>query len=127
MPATWLTVFSKPSSPNSRDLERDVRARLERYAKRSFTWVRLAVNPEHFEQFNISPLAPKKKDLRTKKFVAVWGRDCAEVEAIPATDLREMVRAAVESHIPAGAWARLQRRERKEREQWQEVMESFGQ
>jgi hypothetical protein len=112
--------------PSGRDLERDVRVRLERYAKRPFKWVRLAVNPEHFAQFDIIPLKPKKTDSRYRKFVAKYGTACAEVEAIPATDLREMVRTAIESHIPAGAWKRLLRVEQKEREQWEEVMGSFG-
>jgi hypothetical protein len=89
-------------------------------------WVRLGVNPEQFAAYSIRPLAPKKKDSRTRKFVQQWGNDCAEVEAIPATELRAILRQAIASHIPAGAWQRLQEQEQREQEQWHEIMGRFG-
>jgi hypothetical protein len=111
---------------SGRDLERDVRSKLERYSRKSFRWIRLGVNPEHFDQYDIIPLEPKKKDTRYKKFVAQWGARCAEVEAIPATDLRDMIRQAIESHIPAGEWEKLKEVEKQEREQWETFMETMG-
>jgi hypothetical protein len=108
--------------PSGRDLERDIRERVERYSKRQFNWHRLGVNPEHFERHDIIPLAPKKGDSRYRRFVADWGTECAEVEAIPATDLRQMIRDAIESHIPAGEWESLQRVESIEKEQWAAFM-----
>lgn len=94
--------------PSGMDLERSVRETITRYADGvSFHWKRLAVLPEHFDEFNIIPLAPKKRDTRYKKFVATHGKKCAEVEAIPATQLRLIVRDAIESHIPQDAWNRL--------------------
>jgi hypothetical protein len=112
--------------PSGRDLERDVRARLSSYSKRDFRWVRLGVNPHHFEEHDIIPLEPKKKDSRYKKFATQWGDRCAEVEAIPATTLRDMIHKAITSHIPAGQWERLQEIERLEREQWTEYMRAFA-
>jgi hypothetical protein len=112
--------------PSGRDLERDIREKTARFSRRSVTWKRLAVEPEHFEQFNIRPLAPKKKDARTKKFVEQYGSQCAEVEAIPANDLRAILREAILSHIPAGEWNRLQEVERLERETWETALKAFG-
>jgi hypothetical protein len=105
--------------PSGRDLERDVRDRLTRHARHPFAWKRLAVEPDpHFDEFSIRPLKAKNRDSRYKKFVAQYGHDCAEVEAIPANDLRDILRAAIESHIPQDRWARLKEIERAEREQW---------
>jgi hypothetical protein len=104
--------------PSGRDLERNIREKLARYSKRPFTWRHLGVNPEHFGQHAIIPLEPKQKDSRYRQFVAEWGERCAEVEAIPATALRAMVRAAIESHLPPGEWERLREVEELEREQW---------
>ncbi len=112
--------------PSGRDLERNIRDKLTRYSKREFSWKRLGVNPEHFDEFHIIPLEPKKKDKRYKSFAATWGDKCAEVEAIPATALRDMIRTAIESHIPSGSWKRLQRVEKLERDQWDNLMASFG-
>jgi hypothetical protein len=86
----------------------------------------LAVNREHFKKFKIIPLEPKRQDKRWPKFFARWGSQCAEVEAIPANDLRAMLRQAIESHIPAGQWEHLQEIERQEKEQWKKTMELIG-
>jgi hypothetical protein len=112
--------------PSGRDLERDVQERLARYGKRPFSWQRLAISPEQFSAYNVRPLVPKKKDARTKKFVERWGKDCAEVEAVPATELRRIVREAVESHIPQSRWAELKEQEKRERELWAQTMQSIN-
>jgi hypothetical protein len=111
--------------PSGRDLERDVRERLTRYSKKDFTWKRLAISPEQFEEYAIRPLAPKKSDKRYRWFVGRGWHDCAEVEAVPATELRAILRGAIESHIPAGEWARLRQIEELEKQQWEGVMASF--
>jgi hypothetical protein len=108
--------------PSGRDIERSVIQSLREYSGRDFDWHRLGVNPEHFEQFDIIPLAPKKKDRRYRKFVEEFGERCAEVEAIPANDLRQMVRDAIEQHIPQAEWDRLQEIEKLEKARWTEVM-----
>jgi hypothetical protein len=98
------------------DLERDVRAKLTRYCKRSFEWVRLGVNKEDFAAFDLIPLKPKKTDSRYKRFVATHGYECAELDALPATELRQRVREAITSHIDLERWERLQEVERLEKE-----------
>jgi hypothetical protein len=111
--------------PSGRDIERSVIESLREYSGRQFTWKRLGVEPSHFEQFNIIPLEPKKKDKRYQKFVDQYGPRCAEVEAIPASDLRDMVRAAITSHIPTDRWEKLQAIELQEKEQWLRVMNAM--
>lgn len=108
--------------PSGRDIERSVRATLREYADRDFEWERLAVEPEHLGEFNVIPLTAKATDTRHERFVEEYGEECAEVEAIPANELREMVRAAIVQHIPADEWERLRRVESAEREQWESVM-----
>ena len=83
---------------------------------------RLAVEPEHFAQFNIIPLEPKRRDSRYQRFADKFGDRCAEVEAVPADALRGMVEEAIKSHIPAAEWARLQEIEAQEKQSWNEVM-----
>ena len=113
--------------PSGMNIERSVREAITEYAKGvDFQWKRLAVLPEHFDEFNIIPLAPKKQDTRYKKFVAAHGEKCAEVEAIPANVLRQLVRRAIESHIPQDEWARLKALENIERHQWHELMDKLG-
>jgi hypothetical protein len=112
--------------PSGRDIERSIRERLAEYAGRDFSWKRLAVEPEHFQTFNIIPLAPKKKDTRYARFSAEYGEKCAEVEAVPADVLRTMVEDAITSHIPSGEWERLQDIERREKDSFRAVLAKMG-
>jgi hypothetical protein len=108
------------------DLERDVRAKLERYCHRPFNWCRLGVNREDFEAFGLIPLKPKKTDRRYKRFVAEHGRECAELDALPATELRRRVEEAIRAHIDIGEWERLQEIERLEKETIGQLAAGWG-
>jgi len=112
--------------PSGMDLERSIRETITRYADGvTFHWKRLAILPKHFDEFDILPLKPKKKDKRYKKFVAAHGKKCAEVEAIPANMLRQLVREAIESQIPQESWSRLKNIEATERNTWHELMDTL--
>ena len=121
-----ITVFYiGDHDPSGRDIERSVIESLKEYGATEFKWVRLGVNPEHFEQFKIIPLAVKTKDRRCAAFVSTYGEKCAEVEAIPAADLRGMVKRAILTHIPPDSWARLQAIEKQEQQSWTQVMDAM--
>jgi hypothetical protein len=112
--------------PSGLELERDMREKLARYSQREFSWQRLAVTQPDFSLFNLFPLAPKEKDVRTKRFLEQGYTQCAELDAVPATELRNRIEQAILSHIPAGEWERLQNIERLERDQWQATLEAMS-
>jgi hypothetical protein len=70
-------------------------------------------------------LEPKKTDTRTKGFLKRGYTQCAELDAIPATLLRERVEQAILSHIPTDEWSRLRRIEELERQQWHTTLEAL--
>jgi hypothetical protein len=102
--------------PSGFDLERDIREKLTRYCKHPFIWTRLAVNREDFATFDLIPLEAKKKDRRYAKFVAEHGAECAEMDAIPADELRQRVERSILHHVDQTKWERLQRTEQLEKE-----------
>jgi len=108
------------------DLERDLRAKLGRYCKRPFTWKRLAVNQADFADFDLIPLKPKKSDRRYKAFLLEHGSECAELDALPPTELRRRVKEAIERHIPQGHWERLQKIEEAEKESFNTFLDKIG-
>lgn len=126
--------------PSGFDLERDLREKLQRYCERYWygpdyshddpwewrpncvRWERLAVLPDDFEGFNLLELEPKKSDRRYQSFIEQYGERCAELDAIPATELRRRVREAIEIHIPAEEWKRLQVVESLERETFNDTL-----
>lgn len=94
--------------PSGFDLERDCREKLERYTNRPFEWDRLGVNAEDFGAFDLLELTTKATDKRAAEFIRQHGDRCAELDAIPATELRRRIREAITWHIPSGEWERLQ-------------------
>jgi len=111
--------------PSGLDLEQDLRGKLKRYCERPFTWQRLGVTVEDLDAFNLYPLAPKQKDRRTAAFLAAGYRQCAELDAIPATALRERLEGAILAHVPAAEWKRLRTVEETETASWHRVLDSI--
>lgn len=62
--------------PSGFDLERDVQQKLRNYTKRSFEWVRLGVNAQDFEEFNLGfslSYATRRKDSFATQIVIATG------------------------------------------------------
>jgi len=123
--------------PSGFDLERDLRERLERYSHRccthdgddvdsfSFCWTRLAVRADDFDDFDLIRLPVKHSDMRSKAFIREHGEACAEVDALPPTELRRRVEEAIDSHIDVDRWNKLlktEAMERKQIDQWAKAM-----
>lgn len=108
--------------PSGFDLERDLKKKLHQFGDHSFEWKRLAVNQDDFNAFNLIPLAPKRTDRRYKEFVDRHGHKCAELDALPATELRRQLRDAILQHVPPEMWNRLQETERLEKESFEKVL-----
>jgi hypothetical protein len=99
------------------DLERDIKAKLTRYCHCPFSWIRLAVNQDDLKAFGLIALRAKSTDTRYCRFVREHGSDCAELDALPATELRRRVEEAItRRHINWEEWERLRKVERLERE-----------
>jgi len=112
--------------PSGLQIELVAREKLAQYSVREVAWERLGVLPEDFETFDLLRLAPKKKDPNLRRFYARGFHDCAELDAIPAPALRDRLRAAIERHIPADEWARLQQVEALEKQTVERVFRRLG-
>jgi hypothetical protein len=111
--------------PSGFDIERDLRSKLTNLSGKDFEWVRLGVNQEDFEAYNLVRLEPKKSDKRFAKFAVEHGEYCAEVDAIPASSLRDKVREFIDGFIDHEEWQRLQEIEAIERESFCSVLASM--
>lgn len=108
--------------PSGMDIEQDCKSRLRELCKQDFQWIRLGVNKDQFSQFDLLELEPKKKDCRYKKFIQEYGTSCAEVDAIPASALRDMVKEFILYFVPMNEWERLQQVEQLERETFRSTL-----
>jgi hypothetical protein len=123
--------------PSGFDLERDLREKLERYSRRPcvtyptennrrcFCWQRLGVCREDFGLHDLISLPVKEKDRRAKAFLATHGRHCAEVDAIPPTELRSRVEKAINRHIDLDRWKGLVEVEKLQQQTLDDVVEKW--
>lgn len=94
--------------PSGVGIEQELRDKLTRYSGKTPHWARLGVVEDDFDEFELFPL-PVKNSSRSAAFVARYGTRCAEVDALPPTELRRRVQVAIESHIDQARWQRLKR------------------
>jgi hypothetical protein len=102
--------------PSGFDIERDLKAKLFRYSGRKFEWNRLAIQANDFSLHRLIELPVKQSDNRARAFQELHGRACAEVDALPPSELRRRVQHAIESHIDQTRWEKLQTIERLEQQ-----------
>ncbi len=131
--------------PSGFDLERDLREKLERYSGRAIwtyergddstytvkddarcvSWVRLGVTVDDFAAHDLVRLPVKHADKRATGFIREYGDDCAEIDAIPPTELRRRVRDAIHRHIDRERWESLRAVEEVEKDTLQQFTESL--
>jgi hypothetical protein len=108
--------------PSGVDAARDIEAKLRRYAPGAeIHFERPAVTREQADEWNLPSRPTKQTDTRAKK----WSGTSVELDAIPASKLRELVRGCIERHIDKEQLAVLRAAEESEREtlgRWAKIM-----
>ena len=108
--------------PSGVDAARDIEAKLRRYAPTAeIHFERPAVTREQVEQWDLPTRPTKMTDTRAKKFSGT----SVELDAIPASKLRELVRDCIERHVDQEQLAILRTAEESEREtlgRWAKIM-----
>jgi len=101
--------------PSGFGIEDELREKLIRYSGKYPFWRRIGVCECDFDDFDLFPL-PVKQSSRSAAFVARYGTRCAEVDALPPSELRARVLAAIEMHIDQDRWEKLKRVEELEQD-----------
>lgn len=123
--------------PSGFDIERDLKEKLSRYSGRdmadsnyvdsdSIVWERLGVREEDFDEHDLIRLPVKLGDTRAADFVDEYGENCAEVDALPPSVLRDRVKQAIESHIDQTEWQALLEIEAHEKESLEKIVLTLG-
>lgn len=99
--------------PSGVDAARDIESKLRRYAPEAeIHFERPAVTRAQVEEWNLPSRPTKTTDTRARKFVGT----SVELDAIPASKLRELVRRCIERHVDREQLAILRVAEESERE-----------
>ena len=110
--------------PSGLDIERDLLKRLQDMLPNPvhLEWKRMAVNRADFQRSDLLgfPIkgnrTTKAWQTRHRDYLTEYGDRCVEVDAIPAKDIRTLIRHTIESHINQNEWQALQAIEDVERQ-----------
>lgn len=80
--------------PSGDDMLRDIRDRLE-MLRANVEVEKLAINEDQIAQYNPPPNRVKLTDSRAAKFIANYGTDCYEVDALPPNVLTQIINDAL--------------------------------
>jgi hypothetical protein len=130
--ATAIRAKGKPAhvyhfgdfDPSGQDAARDIEAKLRRYAPEiEIHFSRPAVTREQIQDWNLPTRPTKQSDPRAKKFGSATS---VELDAIPARQLRALVRECIERHVDQEKLALLRVAEESERELLRKWAATYG-
>ncbi len=81
--------------PSGRDMSRDIRSRLKLFTGGGFYFKRLALNMDQVEQYGPPPNPAKITDSRAAAYIAEFGGESWELDALEPTVLEALVRTAI--------------------------------
>jgi hypothetical protein len=102
--------------------EIDLPDRLEHYDGDHVVVDRVALTEQHLASLPSFPAADKRKDPRYQWFVANFGGECWELDAMDPNDLRDVVRRSIQGLIEPDAWRQCEAVNAAEAESLREVL-----
>lgn len=118
---TFLYYFGD-YDPSGCDITRAVESGIREFAPEAeIEFTRVAVTAHQIEELKLPTRPTKETDSRRRNFQG----ESVEVDAIPPSILKRMVRQAIESHIDQDELGRLQAVEEAERQTLQRIAESY--
>ena len=113
--------------PSGWSASNDLQSKLEDFTDHEVDFQRIAVTPEQVDNWQLPSRPSKKTDTRHKAFEREFGMGMPSVEldAIPPDQLRHLVRAAIESHIPSGHLEAIDIEEREARSTLETMLENY--
>ena len=101
-----VVIYFGDFDPSGIDIERDLTERLNRYKAGNFKVRRIALTREQILKYNLPPMPVKKSDARTPSFIAAYGNEAVELDALGPDILQHLVAEAIEDYIYKEAWIR---------------------
>jgi hypothetical protein len=104
--------------PSGLQIEENLESKLRNFSDNDFLWERIAVTDDQFDRPDLLgfPVKPTVQHKIRNRYTSDYGNRCVEIDALPASEVRELVRDTIERHINEREWLKLQETERLERE-----------
>lgn len=100
---TFILYFGD-FDPSGIDIERDLTERLTKYNAGDFVVRRIALTPSQITRYSLPPMPVKRSDVRTPSFVATYGEEAVELDALEPDVLQRLVAESIEDYIDREVW-----------------------
>jgi hypothetical protein len=107
--------------PSGIDMTRDIRERIELLGGPELDVRRLALNMDQVQEYDPPPNPAKDVDPRFKGYIAKYGDESWELDALEPSVLAELVRGEIEGLLDQDAWEEKEREEQEGRDKLHEV------
>jgi hypothetical protein len=112
-----VTVFYLGDhDPSGEDMVRDITERLKEFGVKRLTVEKLALTMAQIRRFNPPPNPAKLSDSRAKAYIAKYGQQSWEVDALPPRELQRIIRGALASVIDVDKMNAVKAREEADKE-----------
>ena len=111
--------------PSGKDMSRDIVDRLELFTRGQMRFERLALNMNQVEQYNPPPNPAKITDSRAHGYIAEFGDESWELDALEPSVLEGLVRGAIEGIVDEDAMTDAQATQDKHRKTLATIAERF--
>ncbi|UCH56665.1 MAG: hypothetical protein JSV18_04715 [Candidatus Bathyarchaeota archaeon] len=99
-----VVLYFGDFDPSGVDIERDLSERLQKYGAGEFKVRRIALTRDQIVQYSLPPMPVKKSDARAPSFVANYGEETVELDALDPNMLKLLVHTSIMEHINRMAW-----------------------
>lgn len=115
--------------PSGKDMSRDIRDRLttfiQHHLDREFGFERLALNFDQVEQYNPPPNPTKLSDSRAEGYIAEFGGECWELDALEPQVIADLARAAIVAVRDEVRWFEAEDEERAQKERLSAIADRY--
>lgn len=111
--------------PSGIDMSRDIEDRLSLYAGRKIRVKRIALNMDQVQQYEPPPNPAKITDSRAEGYIAEYGSESWELDALEPSVLNDLITAEIEEVLDQDAWDSEKEREDEARAKLKSVADNW--
>lgn len=100
-----IVIHLGDHDPSGLDMTRDNLDRLELFTGQVIELKRIALNMDQIQLYNPPPAFSKKADTRAEKYIAAYGVDCWELDALDPAVLKPLIQNTILEYRDAEVWA----------------------
>jgi hypothetical protein len=101
-----VVLYFGDFDPSGVDIERDLSERLGKYNAGDFIVHRVALTRDQIVKYSLPPMPVKRSDARADNFLASYGNESVELDALDPRTLKLMVAQSIASYIDLDAWSK---------------------